>query len=235
MQIEDSLGPFIQTLNERSFWIEVSNMKELTNRELSSLAYKKVKEMILSNQLRPGEKIVQDKLATTLGISRTPLRTALQMLESEYLVESIPRRGVVVRKLSNEKMVEIYDCRIALESTAVRRFTQIATKDKIERVKRFFSDFIKQSNIDVEKYQIEDIKFHDYIITNCGNSFLGKLFQQSNLLLCINQIGLVRPAHETLPEHLKIINAIDDGDCNLAVELTKDHLLKSKDLITRKL
>jgi len=65
---------------------------KLTNDELGNQAYKKVKSMILTKKLKPGQKIVQDKLAADLGISRTPLRTALQMLEAEYLVESLPRR-----------------------------------------------------------------------------------------------------------------------------------------------
>jgi len=158
------------------------------------------------------------------------------MLEAEYLVESIPRRGVVVRKFTDEKIIEIYDCRIALESTAIRLFTEIANPKKLKELKGFFKSFIHQKEpIDAADYQLEDVRFHNFIIQHCGNSFLAKLFQQSNLLICINQIGLIRSSTETLPEHLKIIKAIENRDAELAVLLAKDHLLKSKKLIINNL
>jgi len=113
-------------------------MAELSNKELSGLAYNRVKEMVLNGQLKPGQKIVQDKLAKSLGISRTPLRGALQMLEAEYLVESIPRRGVFVRTFDDEKIIEVYDIRIALETIAIRKFTELATLKDIKKLKSFF-------------------------------------------------------------------------------------------------
>ena len=212
------------------------SMNELNSKELGQIAYKKVKEMILNKQLKPGQKIVQDKLALHLGISRTPLRSALQMLEAEYLVQSIPRRGVIVRAFTNDKVVEIYDCRIALESTAVRRFTEIASSDKVAKLKEFFNPFLNGKNAkNTDLYQKSDMKFHDFLIQNSGNHFLSELFQQSNLLICINQIGLIRPLEETLPEHLEIIRAIEDKDANHAVHLAKQHLLKSRALIIKKI
>lgn len=210
-------------------------MNELTNKELSSLAYKKVKEMILSNELKAGQKIIQDKLAEDLGISRTPLRRALQMLESEYLVEFIPRRGVIVRSFPHEKIIEVYDCRIALEGIAIRRFTEQATQANIAKLKTFFQPFINKTEINDKKYKEADGKFHDYIIKHCGNDFLGKLFHRSNLLIFMHQIGLVRPASETLLEHLQIIEAISNKNIDLVEKLSIEHLLKSKKLIIQKM
>lgn len=91
--------------------------------------------MILTKELIPGQKIVQDKLAQGLGISRTPLRSALQMLEGEYLVESVSRRGVFVRKFCDEEIVEICDCRMALEGRATHLFTEIATPEDVAKLK----------------------------------------------------------------------------------------------------
>lgn len=208
----------------------------LNTNELTDLAYERVKEMILSKELKPGQKIVQDSLALDLGISRTPLRTALQKLEAEYLIKSIPRRGVVVREFSNEKIVEIYDCRIALESMAIRLFTEHASKTEKKRLQKFFSKFTGvDKNINTKTYLEEDAKFHDFIQSNCGNEFLGRLFNQGNLLICINQIGLIRPPEETLPEHLNMIKAICSGAIDKAEELGKQHLLKSKKLILKRI
>jgi len=68
--------------------------------ELVDRLYLTVKQMILDQQLVPGQKLVQEKLATELGVSRSPLLKALQRLESELLVESFPRRGMYVKQLA---------------------------------------------------------------------------------------------------------------------------------------
>ena len=98
---------------------------KISNDELSVKAYKKVREMITEGRLQPGQKIIQDKLAEELGISRTPLRSALQMLEREQMVESLPRKGMAVKAFSNKEIVEVYDCRIALECMAVKTFAEM--------------------------------------------------------------------------------------------------------------
>ncbi len=205
----------------------------ITADELSKQAYKKVKKMIVSKKLLPGQKIVQEQLADKLGISRTPLRSALQMLEAESLIKSIPRRGVIVREFSTTEIIEIYDCRIALESMATRLFTQRAAQSEIDRLRSLLLPF-ERGNIDAEAYQRADSEFHNSLIKNCGNEFLYNLFQKGNLLVCIDMIGLVRPPQETLEEHLDIVSAIRYRDADLAENLIKDHLDKSKQLICKK-
>lgn len=207
---------------------------KISNQILGEQAYEIVKEMILSAKLLPGEKIVQDKLAAELGISRTPLRSALQILEAENLIESIPRRGVVVKKFTDEEIVEIYDCRIALEGTATSLFTEKASKKEKDEVANLFSPFQKGS-IDLKAYQIVDSIFHNKIMEGSGNKFLAKMFRKSNLLVCINMIGLVRPPEETIYEHIHIIKAIQQGDPKVAQHAMIKHLEKSKDLILARL
>ncbi len=211
-------------------------MNKLFSDELGLLAYDKVKRMILNNELPAGKKIVQEKLAADLGISRTPLRSALQMLEAEYLVQSIPRRGVVVRQFSNKEIAEVYDCRIALECTAVRLFTERATAVQINELKALFAPFTDlNGSIPEEPYQIADSQFHDAIIEWCGNGFLKQLFNKGNLLVWINRIGLIRPPAETLPEHLGIIKAIEQRDVEQVERLAKEHLETSKSLILKQI
>jgi len=203
---------------------------------LGDLAYEKVKEMILSNEFVAGQKIVQDKLAETLGISRTPLRNALNRLEAEYLVESVPRRGVFVKQFDDREVVDIYDCRVALESMAISLFTSAASDKDVEDLASIFDPFKNQNDpIDLSVYSKADLRFHETIIEKCQNSFLYKLVTQGNLLSCIDRIGLVRPPEETLQEHLDIIKAVQERNPDKADELCKVHLLKSKTLILEKL
>lgn len=189
--------------------------------------------MIIAKKLIPGKKIVQDKLAEDLGISRTPLRSALQKLESENLVQSIPRRGMIVREYSDREIIEIYDCRIALECTAVRLFTDIAQDSDIKKLKELFEPFINKK-INTSKYQKVDSIFHNTILEKCGNQMLYQLFKKGNLLICIEMIGLVRPPEETIEEHLNIIKAMKSRDVGAAEALAKLHLNKSKELILSK-
>ena len=154
------------------------------------------------------------------------------MREAEHLVESIPRRGVIVRYFSNEEIIEIYDCRIALECMAVRLFTQRARPAAIKKLSNLFMPFADRTEpIVLREYLTNDIKFHDTIIRQCGNNFLRKLFQQSNLLIYIDRIGLVRPPEETLPEHLAIIESMTARDADQAELLMNKHLIHSQKLI----
>ncbi|NAS12209.1 GntR family transcriptional regulator [Poritiphilus flavus] len=206
---------------------------KLSTNELGRQAYKEVKNLIVSRQLEPGKKIVQEKLAEQLGISRTPLRTALQMLEAESLVESIPRRGVVVREFSREEIREIYDCRIALEVMAIQLFTENAVDKDIQKLRKLFNPYTTTENISQKKYQVTDSIFHDTLIRSCGNSFLYDLFKKGNLLVCIDMLGLLRPPSETLQEHLDIITAIENRNAEQACKLMREHLEKTKRLFDK--
>ncbi|WP_242083525.1 GntR family transcriptional regulator [Aestuariivivens sediminis] len=206
---------------------------KISNDELSVKAYHKVKNMIVSGKLQLGQKIVQDKLAEKLGISRTPLRSALQMLEAESLVESLPRKGMAVKIFSDKEVLEIYDCRIALESMAVKTFVKVSVKSDIEKLYNLFKPFLGSKDIDVMKYKKADSLFHEMIIKKSGNEFLYKLFNRGNLLICSDLIGLVRSPQETLSEHMDIIEAIEEKNSKLAEDLIKEHLEKSKKLISR--
>ena len=71
-------------------------------------AYQVIKDMIIDRQFLPGQKIPQEKLATDLGISRTPLVNALKYLEHEKLIKAIPRRGYFVRLFTQQEMISIF-------------------------------------------------------------------------------------------------------------------------------
>ena len=187
--------------------------------------------MILSSELPAGSKIVQERLAQDLGISRTPLRSALQMLEAEQLVQSIPRRGVFVKSFSNQEIIDVFDCRIALECQAVLLFSKRAERLDVENLRALFTPFKAKGTIELKKYQKADSDFHTAIIEGCGNQFLQRLFQQGNLILFMDQIGLLRRAEETLLEHFEIIDALENRDGKQASILMRRHLELSQELL----
>ena len=91
--------------------------------DLSQPIYKRLKEMIRNGELKQGEKIVQEKIAEELGVSRTPLMKALLALENEYLVESIPRRGMYLRVLDYKEIIDIYNFMIIRSQSMQIHFT----------------------------------------------------------------------------------------------------------------
>ncbi|MEM9338165.1 MAG: GntR family transcriptional regulator [Bacteroidota bacterium] len=198
--------------------------------DLSKPVYEKLKEMILTQELKPGEKIVQEKIAESLGVSRTPLLKALQVLENEYLVESIPRRGMYVRKLDLKEMIDVYDCREAIEGMAARILAERCEPSVVTQLEACFEPFKKAAGwLD---YAASDERFHRLLVQLTGNTAMDKIYFFGNIHGRVVSQGLLRGPEETLPEHFAMIKAIADGDPEEAERLTREHIRNSRKLLT---
>ena len=203
--------------------------------ELSQPVYKKLKDMILSHELIPGQKIVQEKIAKQLGVSRTPLLKALQMLEYEMLVESIPRRGMFVKNMDWREMVEVFDCRECLEGMAVNLLTDKKDSNIAQKLYKMMEPFLTEEAIDIAKYRKADAKFHQTIIDQCGNAMLKRMYFFGNIYSKVVQAGLVRTPEVTLPEHIKIIKLIESGNAKAAEQKLRQHIHNSRSLLVEHL
>lgn len=199
---------------------------------LDQKAYEIIKNMIIERQILPGEKIPQEKLAQELGISRTPLVSALKFLEHEKLVESKPRRGYFVRLFSKQELVTIFELREVLEGLAAKRAAVNISEKQIEILNGFFNAFAESADItDYKAYVREDRRFHNYITEIGAKEFLKSILQTCNIITASYQYlsseGLVRPPNETIQEHQAVINAIGDRDPDAAEALMREHLKKT--------
>jgi DNA-binding GntR family transcriptional regulator len=199
---------------------------------LDQKVYAILKNMIIERKLLPGEKIPQERLAQDLGISRTPLISALKFLEHEKLVESVPRRGFYVRLFSKEEMVSIFELREVLEGLAARRAASKINDSQIRQLSGFFKQFAEQAEItDVKAYAREDRRFHNFVIEVGAKEFLKSLLQTTNIISfsyqVLNSEGLVRTPNETIREHLAVIEAIKSRDPKAAENLMRQHFEKS--------
>ncbi len=202
------------------------------HKNLDQKAYQILKTMIIERRLLPGEKIQQEKLAQELGISRTPLISALKYLEKEKLVEALPRRGFFVRLFSKREMVYIFELREVLEGLAARRAAAHITDAQISRLQTFFNPFDPRVEIaDLKAYSREDRRFHNFVIEVGSKEFLQSILENYNIISYSYQIvtseGLIRPPDQTLPEHLAVIEAISRRDEEAAEELMRLHLKKT--------
>ena len=196
---------------------------------LDQKAYLILKNMIISRKLLPGDKIPQEKLAHDLGISRTPLVSALKYLEKEKLVEAIPRRGFYVRLFTKEEMISIFELREVLEGLAARRAARNISEVQINKLQNFFEQFKRLSDItDISAYAKEDRRFHNFITEIGAKEFLKSILENYNIISYSYQLisseGLVRTPNETIHEHLAMIDAISNKDEDLAEDIMRQHL-----------
>lgn len=195
--------------------------------ELVDRVYLTIRKMIFDQKLKVGQKLIQEKLAAELGVSRSPLLKALQRLESELLVENIPRRGIYVKSMSLEEIVDVYQCRAVLEGLSARLAATLITREQINTLTALFKPFEKASSIDPEAYAEADRSFHSLIMKWSDNALMLRLEVLSSIHLKAYQAGLLRPPEETLPEHFAIIDALAKQDGHIAEQLMRRHVERS--------
>lgn len=207
---------------------------------LDQKVYQVVKDLIENRTLLPGQKIPQEKLAKELGISRTPLISALKFLEHEKLVQVQPRRGFFVRQFTTKEMIGIFEIREVLEGLAARRAAQSITDEDCRILSGIFSDFKDQKNItDISAYSKADRKFHTMITKIASREFLSTMLQTFNIISLAYQNvpreGLIRHPDDTMKDHAKIIEAICSREPEKAENLMKDHFKKAIDILGKQI
>jgi DNA-binding GntR family transcriptional regulator len=205
----------------------------IEHHDLSYTIYLKIREMILRGKLPPGKKLLQEQLAKELGVSRTPLLKAYKMLEYDYFVESIPRRGMFVRKMAEKDMIDMYDVREGIESIAVRLVAERINPGQLQILEAAWKPFTRKNKINLAAYRKADEKFHALLLEFSQNKFLQKTYSNSLIEARVVQMGLQRPPEETLQEHLDLIKAIAEGKADEAEKLIKLHIRRSKALIEK--
>lgn len=211
--------------------------RKLVNSEFQDLnthIYRQVKQMIWDKTLPPGSKILQEHLAQSLGVSRTPLIKTLQRLTSENLVEYIPRHGFYVKKLTLDEMMEIFAVREVVEGVAARAVAEHATDEEIAELKGYFTAYDGEWSSEKKKsYLVNDQKFHTRMVQIAGNRLLSQINEMFNIYRFSYQKGLVRPPGETLQEHLNIVDALERRDPRNAQLLAMLHIQNSRENLAR--
>ncbi len=203
--------------------------------DLSVQVYERLKEMVLTGQLAPGDKIKQEHIAKVLGISRMPLHKAFQMLENEFLVESIPRKGIFVKKHSIREIMDAFECREGLEGIAARRAAKNVTDEEITSLKALFEPYLQADNIDMVSYRKADQILHDTIIRLSGNIILQKMNTIGNVLIMTYPRGIVLPIKESLSDHIEILDALEKRDGTKAEQLVRNHSRRARNILEQEL
>lgn len=137
---------------------------------LRDVVFNTLREAILKGDLKPGERLMELQLASQLGVSRTPIREAIRMLEQEGLAVTTPRKGAEVAKMTLKGMEDVLEIRAALDELASQLACQRITEEQLARLankKRDFEISLKTGN--VKAIAEADVNFHDVIYEATGN------------------------------------------------------------------
>ncbi len=204
-------------------------MRKLTEYpNLRERVYEILKKTIIFQEIPPGNKIDEESLARTLGVSRTPIRESLCRLENEGIVKIIPRRGAFVVKHSKERIIEILLVREVLEGFAARLAVDHMDERTIEEMKSLFKGFSESNIRDRSKdYAQADLEFHTRIVKKSKNDFLISLMNILNdhiQMLRLRTVAIKGRAERSLSEHVRIIEALEKGNPSSAESLMRRHI-----------
>ncbi len=211
--------------------------KKLTLAPLASVslrdqAYAKLKDAIANTDIyaeRQPLRLDERELVKALGVSRTPIREALSILEQEGFVKTVPRRGIFIVRKSKREMIEMIQMWAALESMSARLATLHASDGEIGRLRHLFDEFQNSPPAEhLDEYSDANIAFHQLVIRLGGSQLITDATK--NLFLHVRAIRRAtisqdNRAARSIIEHLKIIEALERRDTELAELLTRQHTL----------
>jgi len=199
---------------------------------LKQQAYETLKTLILSNQLKPGQALLEDELGVQFGLSRTPIREILTQLAHERLVKRSPYMGTFVTQLTREDVREIYEIRGALESLAVRAAVTRISEYELEDLERVFRQARQEvARADTRSALDEFRKIHDLIVSSANNPRLQTMLRSlDNESRRIMAMAKEFPDYDPVPgldEKHEILLALQDRDAERAAQLIVKHYTNS--------
>jgi DNA-binding GntR family transcriptional regulator len=203
-----------------------------TTASLRTLAYDAIKRAITEMDIygHPHEiRLDERQLSQDLGVSRTPIREALTLLEQEGFVRSAPRRGIFVVRKSKREIIDMILVWAALESMAARLAAERAGAQELEGLRHVFDRFQTEPPEEhPDEYSDANMAFHQTIIRLSGCALIGEMVE--NLFIHMRAIRAVSMRQQdrtkrSVEEHRQIIAALEARDADRAERLVRDHTL----------
>lgn len=190
---------------------------------------------ILDGEIMPGEALVEMDIAQRLGVSRAPVREAIQIVANTHLVDTAPYRGTTVRRLTSVDVEEVYSLRTLLETYALRR-AMAGDAAGLARTLQPICDDMQAIAVrrDWAALAAEDAHFHEVLISQAGHGLLLDMWRE--IYLRVRQIMALRnkqneDSMEVFYRHLPIVEAIEAGDVEAAVRRLEQHIASAADLV----
>jgi len=202
-----------------------------------------LKEMIHEAELEPGQQLVQENIAKMFGVSRVPVRDALQILINMGIAVSVPRRGVIVRTLSRKLLDELFEVRKVLEGAAIQKALRRATPELIESLSELIRKQSEALNtVDVKQNEKLDDEFHRTLYGAIDNNTMNELiFNNWERIKQARSSSTVDPKHgkqwisASIERHNKVKAALEKKDESVAYQIIVENIESSRQEITSSL
>ena len=205
----------------------------------SAAAADLIRQAILDGRVVPGQRLKEEELAQQLGISRTPIREALLVLQTEGLLEATPNRGAAVRSYDHAELEELYDLRAVLESHAARRAASRVTTEQLEELRASCDRFaLLLAGDDLPALVAENGFFHDTILAAAASDRLkGMVRQVVALPLVYKSYIWYSPAQASASHHyhLQLVRALEQRDGERAEIVMREHVFEARDVLAQHL
>lgn len=196
---------------------------------LKEKVYEYLRNKIVTCELMPGAVVDQNQLVEEIGVSKTPVREAVNTLESEGLLIIMPRRGVIVAPISVGDVAQIYTVREVVEPFAARIATENAERRRLEEFYKLFTKENERPNVIIEN----DFLLHSYFVECTGNQYFIRLMQNvlsQNMRIVVLGARVENRLRASNNEHAKIIERMLDGDSEGADEAMRSHISSAKNI-----
>jgi DNA-binding GntR family transcriptional regulator len=199
-----------------------------SNLSLVNQAYKELKRIILEYRVPLGGKLNEGELAAALGISRTPVREAINRLEKEGLVQIFPQRGAFVVRFSEKDVFELFLIRENLEGLAARLAAERINEENLVKLESCIQGFQEPfTEKDVQRYAKEDFRFHQTIVAVSDAQRLIKMIStlyDHIRIFRLTTLGLSSRMKTSLAEHRLLIEAFQRRDFEQAEQMMRQHI-----------
>jgi DNA-binding GntR family transcriptional regulator len=207
----------------------ISTPTTSANRSRVQLVRDQLEDDIVNGRMLPGEQVQLEGLVQRFGVSRTPVREALQQLEASGLVEVLPKRGTYVARIGVTELVQMFEVMAELEALCARLAARRVQPESLAEILAALNDCERQAIAqDANAYYYANELFHQLIYQACGNPFL---VQQTTALknrlkpYRRMQLRLRNRIAQSLDEHRLIVQALQAGDDEQAARVARDHVL----------
>lgn len=189
--------------------------------------YDIIKNQIVSGKIKSGEKINENGIAQSLGVSRSPVREAMRMLERDELLVAVPG-GLIVNPLDIHTIMEIYECRMLLESYAAREGVKVMSDEDIRQLEAYVHlSMESHKNYDFANVVEANTKFHDMITGCCHNKHLCSMMERNEMLSLLSRVqefSCYKRDHRYLEEHMAVVEALKQRKEDLVEACMRKHI-----------
>ncbi len=199
---------------------------------LRDVVFQTLREAILKGELKPGERLMELQLAAKLGVSRTPIREAIRMLELEGLAVTVPRKGAEVAKMTEKDMEDVLQIRRCLDELAVSLACEKIDKEQLQQLKVALEEF-EESIRKGEVGQIAqaDMAFHDTIYKAADNPKLMTLLNNLREQMYRYRVEYLKDEStypKLIAEHQEIYGGLVRQDKEFVVKATGEHIMNQE-------